>query len=742
MVVTSARSATDPLARRIRVLLPLPLTGPFDYRPSPQGGPLPPGSIVRVPFGRRELLGVVWEEGADPPAPVIADDKLKAIAAYLDAPPLPRALVRFIAWVSAYTMAPAGAVLKMAISVPDALSPPKPAVGLVATAAAEGARLTAARSRVLAVAADGPPRLLTELARDAAVTPGVVRAMVAAGLLRAVPMALSSPFASPDGHRPGPPLSASQAEAAASLACLAGASGDGAGFSVTLLDGVTGAGKTEVYFEAVAAALRAGRQVLVLLPEIALGPQWLDRFAGRFGTRPAAWHSDLGHLERRRVWRAVADGSARVVVGARSALFLPLRDLGLIVVDEEHDAAYKQEDGVIYHARDMAVVRGQIEKIPVVLVSATPSLETAVNCARGRYRRAHLPARHAGARLPAVASIDLRATPPARGRWLAPPLEAAIRETLDAGEQALLFLNRRGYAPLTLCRACGHRLQCPHCTAWLVEHRSRARLECHHCGHSLRTPSACPACAASDPFVACGPGVERVAEEVAAHFPGLRLAIMSSDTLTGPRALEALLERFQRHEVDLLVGTQVVAKGHHFPKLTMVGVVDADLGLTGGDPRAAERTYQILHQVAGRAGRAQRAGRVFLQTYMPEHPVIHALVSGDRDRFYATLAEERRHAGLPPFGRLAAIVLSGADEAETEGLARQLGRAAPRIDGVEILGPAPAPFALLRGRYRFRFLIRAGRAVRLQPVIAAWLAGARPSRRIRIQIDIDPHSFL
>ncbi|MFO1190392.1 MAG: primosomal protein N', partial [Alphaproteobacteria bacterium] len=617
------------MIERARVLLPLPLTGAFDYRVPSGFGPLEPGTLVRVPFGRRELTGVVWDGGSDLSSARIDDAKLKTVAARAEAPPLPANLVRFIDWVSSYTLAPAGAVLKMAISVPQALGPARPIQGVAASGRTIEGRITAARARVLAVLANGPPRPLIDLARDAAVTPGVVRAMLAAGFLQGVPLPAMRPgFPEPDGHRAGQPLSGAQSEAAAGLCQQVAGAGSAMGFSVTLLDGVTGAGKTEVYFEAIAAALRAGRQTLVLLPEIALGPQWLDRFARRFGVRPAAWHSDLGEPERRRVWRAVADGTAKVVVGARSALFLPFPALGLIIVDEEHDAAYKQEDGVIYHARDMAVVRGRIERVPVVLVSATPSLETVVNCERGRYRRLHLPDRHAGARLPDVRCIDLRTAPPPRGRWLAPPLGDAITETLEAGEQALLFLNRRGYAPLTLCRACGHRLQCHHCTAWLVEHRGRNRLECHHCGHVAHVPKTCPSCSAEDSFVACGPGVERVAEEVAALFPAARLAVMSSDTLGGPRAAESLLDRFQRHEIDIIIGTQVVAKGHHFPKLTLVGVVDADLGLTGGDPRAAERTYQILHQVAGRAGRADLAGRVLLQTYMPEHAVMRALVSG------------------------------------------------------------------------------------------------------------------
>jgi primosomal protein N' (replication factor Y) len=515
----------------------------------------------------------------------------------------------------------------------------------------------------------------------------------------------------------------------------------GNGFGVALLEGVTGSGKTEVYFEAVAEALARGRQALVLLPEIALSAQWLDRFAARFGVAPVAWHSDLTPARRRDVWRDVAQGRARVVVGARSALFLPFPDLGLIVVDEEHDASYKQEDGVAYHARDMAVVRAQLGKFPAVLASATPSLETLANVQAGRYRLLHLPARHGGAPLPEVGVIDLRRTPPARRSWLAPPLIEAVRQTLEAGEQALLFLNRRGYAPLTLCRACGHRLQCPNCTAWLVEHRQQGRLQCHHCGLVSILPHKCPSCGAEDQMVPCGPGVERVAEEATQRFPEARIALMASDTLTGPDAAARLVAQMARHEIDLLVGTQVVAKGHHFPMLTLVGVIDADLGLGGGDLRAGERTFQLLTQVAGRAGRAAHPGRVLLQTFQPEHPVIGALASGDAQRFYTTEANERRAAGMPPFGRLAALIVSGPDAARVDTTAAQLARQAPRGEGIEVLGPAPAPLAFLRGRHRRRLLLKTERRINLQDLLRPWLAAVKVPNAVRVQVDVDPYSF-
>ncbi|MGF1611326.1 MAG: primosomal protein N', partial [Kiloniellales bacterium] len=576
----------------------------------------------------------------------------------------------------------------------------------------------------------------------AGVGSSVVKGLLAAGLLEEVWLTPPPAFAPPDPRAPGPALSDAQQAAATALQERATD-----GYSVTLLDGVTGSGKTEVYFEAIAAALAAGRQVLVLLPEIALSAQWLERFKRRFGAPPAQWHSDLSSRERRLTWRAVAEGTARLVVGARSALFLPYPELGLIVVDEEHEAAFKQEDGVIYHARDMAVVRARLGEIPIVLVSATPSLETLVNVQSERYGSLHLPERHGSAGLPQVALIDLRRDkpPPLPGlgqSWLSPTLRQAVGETLSAGEQVLLFLNRRGYAPLTLCRACGHRLTCPNCTAWLVEHRLTGKLQCHHCGYWSGLPDRCPECGAVDSLAACGPGVERLAEEVAALFPKARRAVMSSDTLLGPADATALVQAMQAGEIDLLIGTQIAAKGNHFPRLTCVGVVDADLGLAGGDLRAAERTYQLLGQVAGRAGRADHPGRVLIQTFEPDHPVMQALVAGDRDRFLAAETKDRQRAGLPPFGRLAALILSGPDPQPLDDACRRLARAAPRQEGVEVLGPAPAPLAILRRQHRRRFLIKTRRDIAPQGVIRAWLAAVSLPRQVKLRIDIDPYSFL
>ncbi|MBL8567305.1 MAG: primosomal protein N' [Hyphomicrobiaceae bacterium] len=720
---------------RVSVLLPLPLAGAYDYV-VPEGLTLHPGEFVVVPLGPREILGVVWGKGTDE----LDSAKLKEVVERLEeAPRLPETVLRFVDWVAAYTLSPPGAVLRMAMSVPSALEPPRLASGYRFSRMPEpGERTTAQRKRVIELLAEGMAWLPGDLAREAGVGTGVLKAMEKDGLLDRVEMPAPAPFAMPDLDRPGRVLNEDQAASAVEMRKRVVEDV----FSVTLLDGVTGSGKTEVYFEAVAECLRRGRQALVLLPEIALSAEWLGRFESRFGTRPAVWHSDLTQLERRTTWRAVAEGKAPVLVGARSALFLPYPDLGLIVVDEEHDPAFKQEDGVHYHARDMAVVRAQLGRIPIVLSSATPSLESHVNVTTERYRRLHLPDRHAGAQLPDIRTIDLRRDKPAPQRFLSPPLVQALTETLAAGEQSLLFLNRRGYAPLTLCRACGHRLNCPNCSTWLVEHRLAGRLQCHHCGYSARRPNACPSCQADNAFAACGPGVERLAEELMAVLPNARFTVMASDTIGGPAQAAELIRSIRDGEVDVVIGTQMVAKGHNFPNLTLVGVVDADLGLEGGDLRAAERTYQLLHQVAGRAGRHERPGRVLLQTWQPDNRVMQALASGDRDTFLAVEASEREAASMPPYGRLVGLIVSSHDPQAADAVARALAKSAPRGDGIQVLGPAPAPLALLRGRHRRRLLFKADRSIRVQPVVADWLAKVKVPGTVRVQVDVDPYSFL
>lgn len=722
---------------QVSVLLPLPLAGTYDYR-VPEGVVVQGGDIVLAPLGVRRCPGVVWGKGQGG----VDNSKLKEIISTLEAPPVPKVSRQLVDWVARYTCSAPGAVLKMVISVPDALEPPKPLTAYQLSEPLDpNLKVTPARKRVLDVLAGGPPRRMVDLARGAACGPAVIKGLMDKGALTPIVLSPAPLWETPEWDRVGPDLSSDQSDAAAELVTLT----ENESFSVTLLDGVPGSGKTEVYFQAVAKALERGHQVLVLLPEIALSAQWLERFEARFGVVPAQWHSDLTQAQRLATWRDVAGGKVKVLVGARSALMLPYPDLGLLVVDEEHETSFKQEDGVIYNARDMAVVRAQLGNIPIVLASATPSLETVVNVGAGKYQRLHLPERHAGASMPDVSLIDMRTDKLPAGTWLSPSLKAAIEEKLNNGEQAMLFLNRRGYAPLTLCRTCGHRMQCPRCTAWLVEHRGRssgaARLLCHHCGFGCRVPDKCPGCEDEASFAACGPGVERLAEEAAECFPDARRLIAASDTIQSPAQAAELVKKIEAHQVDLIIGTQIVAKGYHFPLLTLVGVVDADLGLAGGDLRAAERTYQLLYQVAGRAGRAGRAGAVMLQTYMPNHPVMLALASGQRDQFIAVEEEARRVSGMPPYGRLVALIVSGRDEPAVDDAARNLGRLGPTGKNIRVLGPAPAPLAILRGRHRRRLLLQTARDINVQGLIGTWLAAVKLPRNVRVQVDVDPYSF-
>ena len=718
---------------RVSVLLPLPLAGAYDYAADSDLA-LQSGDYVAVPLGSREVVGVVWGEASGE----VEDAKLKPVAARLEAPPLPDSLRKFVDWVAAYSLSPPGAVLRMAMNVRGALEPPKPVRAFTAAPLPPELRMTPARKRVLDILADGPPRSASDLAREAGVSAGVIKGLASAGAITPLDLPPGRSYDTPDPDHPGAQLSPEQEDAAASLRRQV----DAQEFAVTLLDGVTGAGKTEVYFEAIAAALRLGRQALVLLPEIALTPQWFDRFARRFGTEPVVWHSDLGQTRRRLAWRAVATGEARVVVGARSALFLPFDELGLAIVDEEHESAYKQADGVAYHARDMAIVRAQLLGCPVILASATPSLETRVNVERGRYGRLELPERFGVATPPSVEAVDMRDSGLTADQFLAPALREALVQTLGVGEQALLFLNRRGYAPLTLCRACGHRFECPSCSAWLVEHRFRRQLQCHHCGYNAPVPHSCPQCQAEGSLAVCGPGVERIAEEVQTVVPGARIGVMTSDTMRGPEAAQEMVRAIEARELDLLIGTQMVAKGHHFPHLTLVGIVDADLGLGGGDLRASERTYQVLHQVAGRAGRAERPGRVIVQTHQPDHPVMQAMISGDREAFMRLEEENRAQGGWPPFGRLAAIVIASRDGTAADEVAAALARIAPAGPDVQVLGPAPAPLAMLRGQHRRRLLLKTARDKAVQPVLRDWLGHVDVPARVRLRVDIDPYSFL
>ena len=725
-----------PPRARIAVLTCEPV-GVLDYL-APEGG-VGQGALVLVPLGPRRVLGLVTGAG-------MGDfdlAKLRPVARLLEAEPFGPGFTEFLARAGDYTLTPPPLMLRMATRAPDLDQPPA-ARRVIVPAGDPPARMTEARERVMRVIADhgGAGFAPSELAQLAGVGASVVRGLVAAGALAEIAAPRDLPYPRLDPLLPGKPLAPDQQAAADALRAAIRAGG----YGTTLLRGVTGSGKTEVYLEAVAECLSQGRQALVLLPEIALSAEFLDRVEARFGARPGEWHSGITRAARRRLWHMAGRGEVGLVVGARSALFLPFRDLGLIVVDEEHDGSYKQEDVVYYNARDMAVLRASIVGAQVVLASATPSLESWVNAASGKYRRLDLRARYGEAELPDMAAIDLRAEEMASGRWISPRLAAAVEARLARGEQSLLFLNRRGFAPVTVCRACGEQIGCHQCDARMVEHRFQNRLVCHQCGETRPIPTACPACGVEGKLAPIGPGVERIAEEVAARFPQAKATVLSSDLFHSARALKETIAEIASGGTDIIIGTQIVAKGHNFPRLTLVGVIDADLGLQGADLRAAERSFQLMRQVAGRAGRqpGDAPGLALLQTHQPGHAVIRAILSGEDEAFWDAEAAGRQAAGMPPFGRLAGIVLSHPDLAVVGDFARHLAAHAAPLQqvGAQLWGPAPAPIARIRGRHRMRMLVHAPRQAPVQAAIAGWLAPHRPPANLRLAVDIDPQSFL
>ncbi len=650
--------------QQISVLFPTPLDC-YDYLSET---PLVPGTFVLAPLGRKKVMGVVWDKD---PNTHIEKSKLKTILEILPYQPLPVETIQFVKWVSAYTLAPKGAVLKMAVLTEFDKPTKKPLVFQKPNP--DFVKLN------FSVAQQNAVQIMTE------------------NFIK--------------------------------------------GFTVSLLDGVTGSGKTEVYFEAVAKALSLDGQILVLLPEITLTAAWLERFEKRFGVKPALWHSSVTPKQRRDTWNAILKGEAKVIVGARSALFLPFQKLNLIIVDEEHDSSFKQEDGVLYQARDMAVVRAKIANCPIVLASATPSVESYCNVLAGKYQHIELPERFAGSLLPDIRLIDMRKKDKGPIRFISPELQVLLKENLQKKEQSLLFLNRRGYAPLLLCRACGERLKCPHCSAWLVEHRKKNCLQCHHCGYLRKIPKVCPSCEQEDTLVSCGPGVERIYEEAHQLFPEAVLSVVTSDTLNNPKEFSLLLEKIKNNEVDILIGTQILAKGHHFSNLTLVGVIDADMGLSGGDLRAGERTFQLLHQVTGRAGREQKKGTAVLQTYLPDNLVIKSLQANDKNAFLQEEIATRQLLQMPPFGQLAALILSGKNEQLVFDTGKKIVANAPFLEGLDVLGPTPAPLALLRGKFRYRILIKSQKDVKLQNILSVWLSKLQISSSVSVRIDINPYSF-
>ncbi|MFY9240670.1 MAG: primosomal protein N' [Roseovarius sp.] len=718
----------------IGVLTAQPLDRVLDYK-APEGG-VALGAFVEVPLGPRKVVGVVWGPGQGD----YDISKVRRIIRVLDVAPMRDEMRAFLTRAGEYTLTPLSAMLRLATRAPGLGDPPSMRK-VYALGHREPERMTEARARVLDVLeAQGGIFTLKELSEQAEVTSSVVKGLVKQGAVMEDDTPRDVAFPRLDPARASKELTEDQAGCAQTLREALRSDV----YGTTLLRGVTGSGKTEVYMEAVAEALRLGRQALVLLPEIALTAEFLTRVEARFGARPAEWHSGVTMTERRRTWRMVGQGGAQLIVGARSALFLPFQNLGLIVVDEEHDTSYKQEEGVLYNARDMAVLRAAICGAQVVLASATPSLESWSNAEAGKYTRLDLAARYGKAVLPEIRAVDMRAETLPPSRWISPTLQRAVEWRIKAGEQSLLFINRRGYAPVTLCRACGHQIGCDHCDARMVEHRFLKRLMCHQCGETKPMPTACPSCEAEDRLAPVGPGVERLGEEAAALFPEARIATLSSDMFGSARALKEQIQEIAMGGADIIIGTQLVAKGHNFPLLTLVGVIDADLGLQGSDLRAAERTFQLMRQVAGRAGRADKPGTAMLQTFQPEHPVIRAILAGDEEGFWRAEADGRRHAGVPPYGCMAGIILSAPDLEMAFDLGNWLARndAPLRQIGAQVFGPAPAPIARVRGRHRVRLLVKAPKGAALQPAIARWIGAAKAPNALRLSVDIDPQSFL
>lgn len=718
----------------LAVLTAQPIGRFLDYK-APEGG-CHLGAFVEVPLGPRKVLGVVWGPGAGD----FDYAKVRSVMRVLDVAPMREEMQQFLTRAADYTLTPMSAMLRLATRAPGLGNAPSMRK-VYRLGSADPTRVTDARTKVLDVLRDygGLSFTMGELAEMAGVGNSVVKGLVKQGAVSEEDAPRDTPYPMLDPDYGGKELSADQAAGAEVL--RAGLRSDT--YGTTLLKGVTGSGKTEVYLEAVAECLRMGRQALVLLPEIALSGEFINRVEARFGFKPAEWHSGVTMTERRRCWKMVGQGGAQMVVGARSALFLPYQNLGLIVVDEEHDTSYKQEDGVLYNARDLAVLRAAINGAQVVLASATPSLESWANVEAGKYKRLTLNSRFGPAVMPQMSAIDMRAEELPGGKWVSPTLKAAITDRLKKGEQSLIFLNRRGYAPITLCRACGHQIGCDDCDARMVEHRFLKRLMCHQCGETKPMPTVCPHCEAEDRLSAVGPGVERMGEEVTALFPEARVVILSSDLYGSARAMKAHIEEIADGGADIIIGTQLVAKGHNFPQLTLVGVIDADLGLQGSDLRAAERTFQLMRQVAGRAGRAEKQGVAMLQTFQPEHAVIRSILAGDEEAFWAAEAAERKAAGVPPYGRMAGIILSSPNVEEVFDLGADMARrdGPLRAIGAQVFGPAPAPIARVRGRHRVRLLVKADKAAPLQRALTQWAGQFRLKGDLRMAIDIDPQSF-
>ena len=728
----------------VKVLIPNVANAGYDYRLT---APADLGTFVRVNVMRRPYIGVVYGIGDSGLAPEKIRDTTDVFPWHLSVSDL-----QWIQKMSDWTLMTPGAVLRLIVNVPDAFSPPR-TEQLYGYDFESNVRMTDARQSVADAFAsnDNEPMSASDIQNIAHVSAAVIKTMINRGVL--IPRDTRTRDANDFDYKYQDmgtvQLNTEQSAAAAEIAAAI----DNGGYSAFVLDGITGSGKTQVYFDAAWRAYSHGKSVLLMMPEIALTAQFISRYEHRFGAPPVVWHSNLTAARRRAIWRGVLTGKIRMVVGTRSALFLPWQDLGLIVVDEEHDTSYKQEDMGNYHARDMAVLRAKISGFPIVLTSATPSAETLQNVADGKYRCLKLTARFGGATVPTIETIDMRANRPLpynlpsdddaaapQNGYLSPNLCNAIQETLNAGRQTMLFINRRGFAPIVQCKKCGWVAQCPDCSVGMTYHKHMGKLLCHMCGRMAPMPTKCPNCGDN---VSCrGAGLEKIQEEVSIKFPSARTALVSSDTIISRQALERIVHKMENGETDIVIGTQILAKGHHFPNLTLVGVVDADMGLFGTDFRAAEHTFQQLFQVAGRAGRGDAPGRVLLQTYQPENPVLTAICNGNRDAFMASDMAARRAAKMPPYGQLIAVIIESQRETVLKKFCADLSAAAPTAAGVKIMGPIAAQIYQVRNWYRMRFLVAGDARAKLQPLVRHWIDKVRTPSNVRVKLDVNPQNFM
>ena len=509
-----------------------------------------------------------------------------------------------------------------------------------------------------------------------------------------------------------------------------------------LLHGIPGSGKTETYFEAINFCIKNKKQVLILLPEIGLTSEWENRFEKRFGIVPDKWHSGIKKSVKKRIWARTILKKDLIIVGARSALFLPLSNLGLIIVDEEHDSSFKQEEGQRYHARDMSIYLSSKAGIPAILASATPSIESLYNVFNKKYVHLNLPSRATGAQMPDVQIIDMKDNPPLSGNWISEPMVNELKRRYENLEQSMIFLNRRGYSNLTICRSCGHRMSCKHCNSWLIEHRKINKYLCHHCGYKKPLSDKCENCSSYD-LVSCGPGIEKISDEIKNIFPNSIIENLSSDTFSNLENFNSIIKNIVDGKVNFIIGTQILAKGYDFPKLNYVGIIDGDIGVYGGDLRASEKCFQLLKQVSGRAGRhlKNRRGLVQIQTYNPQNPILKTIRDMDENKFYLEEISYRKDAAMPPFSRLISIIISSKSEKLLYDVCYNLLEKFPRYNNIKILGPAPAPLSFLRGRYRNRFLIKSPKNTFSQDIVKNWIENTKIPKQIRISIDVDPYTF-